>query len=331
MFRQRTNAATRTFAFVGVALIAGWQAWELRFVQDDAYVSWRYADNLARGLGLVWNAGEYVEGYTNFLWTLIFAIPHVLGLRVEAFATTLGLVLFTTTLAIFYTLVATLTRSWLAAVAATLTLGVFPSFAAYATGGLETQLQTCLVLATLALVVAGIRRERPSALVSVGIGTNVALAILTRMDSFIIVTPFIAVYAWSVVAVHGRRTLAVVAPAVVVPLVICGGWLAWKLAYYGSLLPNTYYAKVDGIGELARRGAGFTRSFVQAYAFYLPLACVPVGAWLSWERRLDRRVGAGLAMSLLLWVAYVIRVGGDFMDTVSSFPRCRWRCSARTG
>ena len=38
--------------------------------------------------------------------------------------------------------------------AATLTLGLFPSFAAFATGGLETQLQTCLVTATVALVVS---------------------------------------------------------------------------------------------------------------------------------------------------------------------------------
>ena len=44
-----------------------------RFVQDDAYISFRYARNLADGLGLVWNAGERVEGYTNFLWTLMLA------------------------------------------------------------------------------------------------------------------------------------------------------------------------------------------------------------------------------------------------------------------
>ena len=95
-------------------LFGAWQAWELRFVQDDAYISWRYADNLARGLGLVWNEGERVEGYTNFLWTVILAIPHRLGLDVEMFAIALGLVLFTVTLAIFYALVGTLTRSWIA-------------------------------------------------------------------------------------------------------------------------------------------------------------------------------------------------------------------------
>ena len=40
----------------------------LRWVCDDAFISIRYADNLVSGLGLVYNAGERVEGYTNFLF-----------------------------------------------------------------------------------------------------------------------------------------------------------------------------------------------------------------------------------------------------------------------
>jgi arabinofuranosyltransferase len=307
------NAAARILGFVLVAPFGAWQAWQLRFVMDDAYISWRYADHLARGLGLVWNEGEYVEGYTNFLWTVILAIPHRLGLNVEMFANVLGVVLFTITLSIFYALVGTLTQSWLAAAAATLTLGLFPSFAAFATGGLETQMQTCLVTATCALVVTGMRRAGPSRLVAAGVGTTAALAMLTRMDSFVIVAPLITIYGWSFVAAHGWRNLGTFAPTVAAPLAICGGWLAWKLAYYGALLPNTYHAKVEGV-ELARQGAGFVLSFVQAYAFYLPLAGVLVGGWLAWERRLDRRVVAALAIPLMLWLGYVVRVGGDFME-----------------
>jgi arabinofuranosyltransferase len=40
---------------------------------DDAMISMRYAWNFAHGHGLVWNAGEYVEGYTNLLMTLLMA------------------------------------------------------------------------------------------------------------------------------------------------------------------------------------------------------------------------------------------------------------------
>ncbi len=41
--------------------------------QDDAFISLRYAQNLVDGHGLVYNPGEYVEGYTNLSWTLLLA------------------------------------------------------------------------------------------------------------------------------------------------------------------------------------------------------------------------------------------------------------------
>ena len=44
-----------------------------RFLLDDAFISFRYARNLLEGNGLVWNPGERVEGYSNFLWVLELA------------------------------------------------------------------------------------------------------------------------------------------------------------------------------------------------------------------------------------------------------------------
>ena len=38
---------------------------------DDAFITFRYARNLADGLGPVFNPGEAVEGYTTFLWMLV--------------------------------------------------------------------------------------------------------------------------------------------------------------------------------------------------------------------------------------------------------------------
>ncbi len=55
------------------------ELWESRWVQDDAYISFRYARNLVEGDGLVFNVGERVEGYTNFLWTLMSAAPLAAG------------------------------------------------------------------------------------------------------------------------------------------------------------------------------------------------------------------------------------------------------------
>src|SRR5689334_14244881 len=58
-----------------VVLGVAW-AWKLLWCSDDAYISFRYAANLLDGYGLVWNPGERVEGYTNFLW-LIIVTPFI--------------------------------------------------------------------------------------------------------------------------------------------------------------------------------------------------------------------------------------------------------------
>ena len=50
------------------------------FTYDDSYISFRYAVNLADGHGLVYNPGEYIEGYTNFSWTVMVALGLKLGI-----------------------------------------------------------------------------------------------------------------------------------------------------------------------------------------------------------------------------------------------------------
>lgn len=66
-------------------------AWWNRFIQDDAFISFRYAEHLATGQGLVWFPGDRIEGYTNFLWTLLMAIPMLLGWEPILFAQLLGM------------------------------------------------------------------------------------------------------------------------------------------------------------------------------------------------------------------------------------------------
>ncbi len=49
------------------------------YTVDDAYISFRYAENLVDGHGLVYNVGERVEGFTNLLWTLVLAAAYAAG------------------------------------------------------------------------------------------------------------------------------------------------------------------------------------------------------------------------------------------------------------
>ena len=51
------------------------------FAIDDAYISLRYAENWANGYGPVFNPGERVEGYTNFLLVAVEMLLFKLGLE----------------------------------------------------------------------------------------------------------------------------------------------------------------------------------------------------------------------------------------------------------
>jgi hypothetical protein len=64
----------------------------LDYTSDDAYISFRYARNLGDGLGLVWNPGEHVEGYSNFLWVMILAGAYRLGADIVVSGRWLGFV-----------------------------------------------------------------------------------------------------------------------------------------------------------------------------------------------------------------------------------------------
>ena len=87
--RLRLVALAGLLLVAAAALVAHSLAFD--FVTDDAFISFVYAKNLARHGQLVFNLGEHpVEGYTNFLWTLLLAGLLKLGLVPELTSRVLG-------------------------------------------------------------------------------------------------------------------------------------------------------------------------------------------------------------------------------------------------
>ena len=70
-----TPALTAVLVIVGVFLALGL----VQTTVDDSFISLRYSANLTRGLGLVYNPGEAVEGFSNPVWTLTSALFLALG------------------------------------------------------------------------------------------------------------------------------------------------------------------------------------------------------------------------------------------------------------
>ncbi len=306
---QRAGPILALICAVGAVL-----AWINRFIQDDAFISLRYARNLVEGRGLVWNAapfGERVEGYTNFLWTIILALPLRLGLDPFLFVSIAGACMMPITLVLTYRLAIALFGSRSLALAATLLLATNYTFSCYATGGLETHLQALLCTASLLLAAQCFEGGAgPAAGRLLALSTVSALAVLTRLDSVLIAGAACTVAAYAVVrdARAPARLLVLILPGAV----IVGGWLAWKLGYYGEFLPNTFYAKAAA-KSLPVRGVFYIVSFLCSYLI------APVAVALVFlTRRLWHALGIPRSLMVCgataLWLAYLVKVGGDFME-----------------
>ena len=284
-------------------------AWLNRFIQDDAFISFRYARNLARGLGLVWNPGERVEGYTNFLWTVLMAIPHRIGISPVGFSFGLGLVLFGLSLYLTYRVAKLVLNSEGPALLAVVLLGTNYTFSAFATSGMETQLQAFLfVLAVLLFLRLG--REGSCISGAVFLSVVLGLAVLTRPDSGLLVVvllPLAFRRLWQKRDGCVFGLLALVLPFIA----LVGPWLIWKLTFYGRLLPNTFYAKSPDLISLLR-GVYYLAAFVGAYLLFLLFPW----AMQAGRRLLRLQEPKLLVLSAMtaLWFAYVLVFGGDFMQ-----------------
>jgi len=238
-------ARSATVAFVVAALAL--TALELHFVNltfDDAFISFRYADNLAAGRGLVFNPGERVEGYSNPLWTVLLAVPMWLGigrwdLGPLVLAKCVGAVLAVATL---WVLRGVLSRrgarsAWMGL----LYCGAVAPNAFWSIGALETPLLALLLLlAVRDHLDHELDDARPEGLSRSSFWF--LLAALTRPEPVVLFVVAWAFRAWQSFRSRtlGWREQSRFALPFLVPY---GAFLALRFAYYGSLLPNTYYAK----------------------------------------------------------------------------------------
>jgi arabinofuranosyltransferase len=286
-------APAAALALISVLAIA-W-AWQLRWLSDDAFISFRYARNWADGHGLVFNVGEPVEGYTNFLWTALLAGAYWLGADIPATAVVLclashvGVLILTTRLA---RRLAPEGRPVLVSLAA-IALATSYLTATYATGGLETTFGALLVLAALERAHAG----QPLAAGALGIAATMA-----HPDHAIFYVALGAVLLYR--RTRLRQLLLYAAPffLVFVP------YFLWRWSYYGLPMPNTYYTKSGGDSYFSQGGVYLVVSAVAAGL----VGVLPLAVYGAVRRARDLRVQLAI-VAIPLYLVYVAKIGGDFM------------------
>ncbi|MFN8052084.1 MAG: hypothetical protein U0Q22_11640 [Acidimicrobiales bacterium] len=310
---ERFSPRQTRFAVAGLAVAAAIVAWAFRFVQDDAFITFRYARNLARGEGLVLNPGQRVEGYTNFLWTWFMSIPEHMGWSAPTFSVIVGIALLVVTTFVAFRLATLVLPSEKLALLATAVLVANMSFVGYGTGGLETMLQTLLVTGVAVLLLEPADRSHRT-LRRLAAGAIGAIACLTRLDSAVLVGTwflFVVWQEWRGPAEGRVQRTAGAAALLGVPLVtILAPWLVWKYDYYGELLPNTLTAKSGGFVVPFLYGVFYLLAFFASYFGFLLIGRFRRGRKEFFANPLARAAFLPVAV----WFLYTCVVGADFME-----------------
>ena len=288
------------------------------YIPDDTYITLRYARNVLGGTGFVYNAGERVEGYTNFLWLLLLVVAGKAGAPLVLSARTLSLVFSIGTLALLP--VAAREKGALAADRApepearresgpaypgdgrraafalmlpSLIVAASPPFLTWALSGTEIPLFMFLLLWAFILI----RNESRSWAALIVL----ALLGLVRPEGA-------AVFACALVFLLARRgrSLRAVAAGLAVSAALFAPYLRWKWSYYHSLLPNTFYAKTGPLDVLMDNGSRYVFGFILCYGYLF------IVGWYLLRRRGDRAAGPLALFVLPLWLSYLF-LGGDWM------------------
>lgn len=291
------------------AYLAGRFDW----VCDDAFISFRYARNLAAGLGLVYNPGESppVEGYTNLLWVLLMSLVERVGSDPAVWSRVLSL---SSAIGLFLWVGRFVQRSIdgrLSVLVPTLLFCVtLPSLDVWATSGLAVM--------PMALCLFGVYDrllrdpEHPHAIQA---GALACVAALLRADAPVYLALILGLALGT--AILGRRK------ALLRATFVAGGILAicvaaqflWRYSYYGDWLPNT--ARVKALsGDTAASALRRERGLYYVISYYMTVTSVivvPLASLLLLRRTESRRIVLHALVMLAGASGYAVLAGGDFM------------------
>jgi hypothetical protein len=200
------------------------------FTAEDAYITYRYAENWVNIGSLVYNAGEPINAMTSPLHAMLSAaLFFVTGNTVLSNKILFFVLLLLSALLVWYRY-----REHLHLQVLAILLLFPPCVLMWTFGGLETPI--LLFLATIAVILAN--RQPPFSLNLLCVIFLLAgLAFLTRYDSilfFLPLTLYVASKARSI-----KHVLIAVVGAAILPL----AWLFISINYYGDVFPTSFYVK----------------------------------------------------------------------------------------
>lgn len=267
------------------------------FVNDDSLITVRYAEHLAAGDGLVYNAGERVLGTTTPLWALTLAGVSAIGIDATAAATWIGVLALGWTAAATALILRDRGGAWWAQALGAALVATSPVLLTWAGSGMETS----LFVAALATFVLLFERARWGAL-----GLVAGAMALLRPDAGLVLAA-----ALTLETVRSRSLRAALRAAPGFGLVVLP-WLVGAALYYGSPLPQSGFAKRLQVEDWGTYASALGRALWEVGPV-LPFALV--GAAVA-----AARPATALPALALVFVAAGMHFGG--------LPGCGWYLAA---
>ena len=307
---------------------------------DDAYISFRYAQNAILGNGLFFNPGERVEGFTNFLWTALTIPLEGAHVDIGRASMLLGALFALGVMWLVVRFAKLVDAPRAVGILAALLLAADGSFVLWSVSGLETVMFAFLIFSGALLYV----REQEWQILGkknlVARHTSqvtfpyseifFALAAMTRPEGLFVFAITIAHQAaWRILTERRLFTLRDLLRIFVFVAIFVPYWLG-RWWYYKSFLPNSFYAKVAASGPAAQieRGWNHLSQFVGVHLGWLivlpPLAIVASAVWRVARNVINRDTRHSSPVTrrefwityffaiIVLYSAYIVYVGGDW-------------------
>lgn len=268
----------------------------LNFTQDDAYISYRYVANFLNGDGLVFNIGERVEGFTNFGWVMYLILWGKLGLdyilisKITGFIFGGGVVLLSFKIA---EQIDEFKENKIALYSVPFLVAINQSLAYWSIAGLETSAFAFFALLTFYFYLT---KSKFTYL-------TIFTAVLLRPEG-----AFVAFLLIIMELIEKKEIPRYSLFHSLIAFVLSIPYVVFKLVYYGSILPNSFYAKTGFSITQLMNGFEYVGRFFSHYGFYgLPLLILVI-----FFMKLSMRLRLVLTF-VIIYTLYIIMVGGDVL------------------
>lgn len=344
---SRVSLAPRYGPVLLCAAVLIWHALQYGFITDDAYISFVFSRNFAEHGELVFNLGDPVEGYTNFLWTFLLGVLMVVGLSPEITSLALGIGFACGTLLVVQRTVEYVLADvgpgdgvpddgaagdasdraslWPWHLLPAALLCFCAGYACWASGGLETQMFTFLCTLALYCYARGGAPVEAEERARAGrwlrrMGVVLALAAMTRPEGLLL-TALIGGHRLVFNLWRERRLVPHRDELLCLGyfLLLWAPWFAWRWWYYGHPLPNTYYVKAAGtpppgyVDKLRDNGWYYVWQWARQSLAVYGAPVIALGLVVARPRSRRMYYGSLAALFAVVYLLYTVRVGGDFM------------------